>query len=277
MSDTLITQCVPQPSRLRPLAGLYLEHRLHLLGSGEKPLVYGNFLTSLDGRIAIGAEEPDSSIPTGLGTAEDWHLLQELEAQADCIVVHGAYLRALEAQRLGNILQVGTDDATESLKVWRLQNGLNPQPDIVVVSASLDFSVPPSVQLHHQRVIIATGAHSPSDRIQELRQKGFDVWSVGSERWVEGGPLVRQLGHFGYRSIYLLAGPQILATMVRDKALSRLYLTLSHCIVGGHAFHTLFHGKQLSDLMHFELNSLHYQEATENQPGQFYMSFSRRD
>lgn len=276
MIDTVITQCVPQPFQTRPLTGLYLEHRLHLLGTYEKPVVYGNFLTSLDGRIAIGADESNSITPAGLGTAEDWYLLQELEAQADCIVVHGAYLRALEAGRLGNVLQVGIDEATQSLKAWRLQNGLNPQPDVVVVSASLDFSVPPSVSFNHQRVIIATNEHAPPDRVQQLRDKGFQVWSVGSARWVEGGSLVRLLSTSGYRSIYLLAGPRILATMLRSDALSRLYLTLSHCVVGGDEFHTLFRGEKLSGLVNLELNSLHYQAASENQAGQFYMSFSRQ-
>lgn len=273
--DARVMQCVPAPCQSRPLPGLYLEHRLHLLGSSQKPLVYGNFLTSLDGRVALGSEESDSWIPNGLGTPEDWYLLQELEAQADCIIVHGAYLRALEAGRLGNILQVGTTAETQSLQTWRAQNGLDPQPDIVIVSASLDFPVPPSVHLHQQRVMIATGSHALPDRVRALRESGFDVWTAGSERWVEGGALVQQLARHGYRSIYLLAGPRILAAMARDNVLSRLYLTLSHCLVGGDAFHTLFNGQDLPELLRFELKSLHYQESTVDKPGQFYTCFSR--
>ena len=276
MSDVQVMRCVPAPSQLRPLSGLYLEHRLHLLGSSEKPLVYGNFLTSLDGRVAVGTEESDSVIPKGLGTAEDWYLLQELEAQADCIIVHGAYLRALEAGRLGNILQVGTAAGTQSLQLWRTQNGLDPQPDIVIVSASLDFPVPASIQRHQQRVIIATGAYASRVQVQALRERGFDVCTAGSKRWVEGGPLIQQLTQYGYRSIYLLAGPRILATMARDNVLTRLYLTLSHCLVGGDAFHTLFHGKELPELLRFELESLHYQKPAGDQPGQFYICFSKK-
>lgn len=274
MKDATVMQCLPTPSRLRGLSGLYLEHQLHLLGSSDKPFVYGNFLTSIDGRIALGTDESDSVIPKGLGTAEDWYLLQELEAQADCIIVHGAYLRALEAGRLGNILQVGTTDGTQSLQVWRSQNGLSPQPDIVIVSASLDFPIPPSLQLNQQRVIIATGAHASPARVQALRESGLDVWIAGAKRWVEGGALVQQLGQCGYRSIYLLAGPRILATMARDKMLSRLYLTLSHCLVGGNAFHTLFNGQELPELLRFKLESLHYQKSALDQPGQFYVCFS---
>ncbi|MFO7902736.1 MAG: dihydrofolate reductase family protein [Pirellulaceae bacterium] len=275
MNDIQIVQCFPVSSRMRPLAGLYLEHCLHLLGGPGKPMVYGNFLTSLDGRIALGSQEWDSAIPKGLGTPEDWHLLQELEAQADCIIVHGGYLRALQAGRLGNILQVGMDAQTQFLQDWRVQNGLKPQPDILIVSASLNFPLPPSIGLHQQRVIIATGTHAATDQIQTFREKGFEVWSAGNGRWVEGRSLVRQLNQCGYQSIYLLAGPRILASMAHDRVLSRLYLTLSHCLVGGDAFHTLFHGKPLPGPLQFKLESLYYQAPAGTRPGQFYNCFSQ--
>src|SRR4051812_16020204 len=43
----------PSTGAARALEGLYLEHRLHELGSTAAPFVYGSFVSSLDGRIAL--------------------------------------------------------------------------------------------------------------------------------------------------------------------------------------------------------------------------------
>ncbi|WP_081616875.1 MULTISPECIES: dihydrofolate reductase family protein [unclassified Thioalkalivibrio] len=275
MINTELLQLYPAPSQMRSVLGLYLGHRLHLLGTNEKPFVYGNFIASMDGRVALGRDEADSYIPEAMGSAEDIYLLQELEAQSDCIIVHGAYLRALAAGRLGNILKVGIDPDTRHLLDWRVHRGLKEQPDIVIVSSSLDFPTPQKSETSDQRVIVATGKRANSDRVKSLRSQGFDVWAEDEGRWVDGAPLVKRLGSAGYRSIYLLAGPRVLASMVYSDVLSRLYLTASHCLLGGSEFHTMFRGPTLPGLRRFRLESLFYQLPTEVAPGQFFTCFSR--
>src|SRR3954463_269764 len=130
----------PATSAARPLAGLYLEHRLHELGSTAAPFVYGSFVSSLDGRIAV--EDTTGSANgslQGLTNANDFRLFRELHAQADCLITHGGYLRALAAGKLGNVLQVNAGGRSADLAQWREENGLPAQPAIVVASASLDF------------------------------------------------------------------------------------------------------------------------------------------
>lgn len=275
MINKEVLQLYPTPPKMRSVAGLYLAHQLHLLGTNDKPFVFGNFIASMDGRVALGHDELDSHIPEGLGTAEDTYLLQELEAQADCIIVHGAYLRALAAGRLGNILQIGLDADTHHLLDWRVHHDLKGQPDIVVVSSSLDFPIPQKLATSDQHVIVATGKTASSLRVKELQSYGFEVWAEGEGHWVDGASLVKRLGDSGYRSIYLLAGPRILASMVYSDTLSRLYLTLSHCLLGGSEFHTMFRGPTLPGLRRFRLDSLLYQLPTEAGPGQFFTCFSR--
>ena len=51
MAET-VRQLYPH-SREHSLRGLYLAHRLHELGLPERPFVYGNFVSSWDGRIAL--------------------------------------------------------------------------------------------------------------------------------------------------------------------------------------------------------------------------------
>ncbi len=55
----------------------------------------------------------------------------------------------------------------------------------------------------------------------------------GTGEQVEAEPLAALLSRLGYRSAYLVAGPRMLDTMLRQRRLSRLFLTLTHQILGG--------------------------------------------
>jgi riboflavin biosynthesis pyrimidine reductase len=260
----------PGPPQDRALTGTYLAHKLHRLGSAEAPFVYADFVCSLDGRIAL--EEPGtgaSHLPTGLISGNDFRLLLELQAQADCLITHGGYLRAIAEGRLDDILQVGTRD----LARWRRDNGLAPQPAVVVASASLDFPIPESLVRAEQRVFIATGAAAPADRIDALRARGYDVIIAGKGQSVEGAPLTQALGRRGFRSLFLLAGPRMLETMLRDGMLSRLYITIAHRILGGEGFHSLISGPELGLAGRLRMISLYYDMAGPGDAGQWFAQF----
>jgi len=265
--DSRLLRLYPKPFTENSLPGLYLTHRLHEHGW---PCVYGNFVSSLDGRIALPDDYGCSATPEALKTASDWRLFQELQAQADCIITHGGYLRALAAGRLGNILQIAAQD----LLGWRQRNGLDGQPAIVVASASLDFPVPESVQAHRQRFYIATGAASDPAALKAWQKRGYEIILAGQESQVEGRPLVDFLTGEGYRSIYLLAGPQILETMLRDGVLSRLYLTLSHQLIGGEQFHSMIAGRELGAAGSLRLRELYLEMG---EAGQFFACFEPRN
>src|SRR5215203_427981 len=148
----------PEPGSAQALKGLYLNHRLFEAGSAQSPFVYANFVSSLDGRIAlVDPGSGESYLPKGLGGGNDFRLFQELHAQADCLITHGGYLRALAGGKLGNVLQVNASGRSADLAQWRKDNGLSAQPAIVVASASLDFPLPASIAEHQQPLYIATG------------------------------------------------------------------------------------------------------------------------
>lgn len=244
-----VLELYPQCGRERPVKGLYLAHRLHSLGTEKQPFIYANFVQSLDGRIAL-----DGKLPESLASANDLRLLLELGAQADCLITHGAYLRAIADGRLDDVLQIKETDLIE----WREEQGLAPQPAVVVASASLDFELPASLTSGERQVVIATGEGSDAKRIRAWQDRGHEVISAGRERYVEGAPLVAALSKSGFRSCYLLAGPLMLATMARDNVLSHLYLTISHQLVGGESFDTMFRGPALDPPSRFTLASLYY-------------------
>ncbi|MBY6264808.1 riboflavin biosynthesis protein RibD [Azospirillum sp. 412522] len=259
------------------LCGAYLAHRLHERGSAETPFVYASFVSSLDGRIALrDSATGESRLPAGLISDNDFRLFLELQAQADCLVTHGGYLRDLEAGRLDDVLQVGTRETTRALAQWRADNGLSPQPAVVIASASLDFPVPDSLARYGQRVFIATDAGAPADRVAHWRTAGYEVLIAGTGASVEGGALVRELGHRGLRSLYLLTGPRMLDTMLRDGQLSRLYLTTAHRLLGGESFHSMLSGPELRDIGRLRLCALHYDASAPDGTGQFFAHFEPR-
>lgn len=201
----------------------------------DGPLVYGNFLSSLDGRIAV-VRDGLAQLPQRLTSDADLRLFLELEAQADCVVTHGGYLRALAEGRLGDILRIEDPE----LRAWRRARGLAAQPLIAVCSATLDFPLPGDLDL--QRVRIITGARHDRKRRAQWENKGCRVVEAGGDR-VEGKPLVEHLTGDGCRRIYLAAGPELFESCIAGRCLDYLYLTLSCQLLGERGFVTMIPGK----------------------------------
>jgi riboflavin biosynthesis pyrimidine reductase len=269
-----ILRLYPGPAQETALAGAYLAHDLPALAGAAAPFVYADFVASLDGRIALHDPNTDAShVPEVLRSPRDFRLLLELQAQADCVITHGGYLRAIAAGRLDDILQVGLRDGGGDLARWRERHGLAPQPAIAIVSASLEFPVPSSLARHGQRVLIATGAASSPERRERLRAQGFEIVVAGSGKSVEGGPLTRDLAALGYRTVFLLAGPRMLETMLRDRVLNRLYLTIVHRLLGGERFHTLSSGPELGSAGRLDFAELYYGAPEGPHDGEWFARF----
>ena len=266
----------------RSVRGLYLDPQLPLLAAaaargGERPLIYANFVSSLDGRIALGGDEAQAHVPRTLTTPADWRLFQELQAHADCFITHGGYLRSLAAGRLSDILQVGLRKESADLLAWRHAQGLTRQPAVIVVSHSLDFVLPPSLAQHGQRVAVVTTRDASTQRIERLRTQGIEVIVAAEPRQVGGRALMDVVHRLGCRRAYLEAGPTVLGAMLREGLLGRLYLTLGHRLLGGDAFHTLLNGSPLGGEGALRLEQLYLLSEDGDRDGQFFASFSPLD
>lgn len=269
-----LLQLYPPPGARRSLRGLYLQHELHTRGRAGKPFIYANFVASLDGRIALkGDKEEDSRVPEILTTQADWCLFQELQAQADCFVTHGGYLRALAAGRLDDILHFAANEDNQYLLDWRANNGLQAQPGVAVLSASLNFPPPPGIKQRGQRFHIITTERAERIKIRAWQSKGYDVRMIGSDALVQARPLQRLLGELGYTSVYLEAGPTLLESMLRDSVLDRLYLTQSHALLGANGMHSLIAADLGRNASSLQLSSLCLEPRSEHGCGQVFACF----
>ncbi len=268
-----VLQIYPLPSAERELRGLYLAHDLRQYArENSSPYMYANFVSSLDGRIAVA--RPDGSglmVPKNIANERDWRLYQELAAQADLIISSGRYLREWAAGRAQEILQ--TDEPRfADLREWRTAHGLKPQPDIAIISSSLDFPIPDVLTHEGRKAIFFTTANPNGERVREIEKQAGQV-IVAGEKSVEGKLFAARVRELGYRTVYSGAGPKILRLLLADGVLDRLYLTFANRVLGGNPFATIVEGALLEPAVEFKLDALYFDGAGLEGVGQMFVSY----
>jgi riboflavin biosynthesis pyrimidine reductase len=274
MNDYVIP-LYPEPGEKRPLTNLYLDHNIRQESqTSGQAFVYANFVVSLDGRIAIPHPSGQGlMVPKAIANERDWRLFQELAAQADLIISSGRYLRDWADGRAQEILQ--TDDPRfADLRRWREEQGLKPQPDIAIISNSLDFPIPEVLTSNGRQAIIFTSANPDPERVAEIETQAGKVVVVGEKR-VEGRRLVQTMVELGYQTVYSAAGPRILHMLLAAGVLDRLYLTLASRILGGDPFASIVEGKVLETAVNLKLHSLTLDPAGLDGLGQLFLVYNR--
>lgn len=274
MSTNQVLQLYPTPCHERALEGLYLEDEMGHAGSPDKPFVYTNFICSLDGRIAVDNPRAGRrSAPPAITNPRDWRLFQELAARSDVLLVSAAFLRGLAEGRTQEKLPLGNDPAFNDLRDWRSEQGMPPQPAMVVLSRTLDRPLAERCETLGRRVYFALGDQADLRDLEAVEATGARILIAGAGRHVEGKPLIDALGHEGFRRIYSIAGPRVLHTLLKDRVLDRLYLTHFHRLLGGQSFDTLLEGETLTPPVSFDLHALHYDTRADDIPGQLFAAY----
>ena len=265
----------PEFGETEPLRGLYLRRNFRADDHKDSPFVYANFLSSLDGRIAWrDTQQENYRLPDILKSDEDFRLFLELYAHADCIITHGGYMRALAAGHLGNVLQIPQLSWTQDIHAWRAARGLAPAPDVIIISASLDFPWHDSLDKFRQKVHIATGARTPGDKKRQWLERGLAVHELGVDRQVNAAPLMEFLDQHAYRSVYLVAGPQLLEELLKFSFIDRFFMTVSHQLLGGNDFKSLVPAHKLGARGKLQLRRLYMDHENSSMLGQWYAEFS---
>lgn len=253
------------------LRGLYLQEE-DLLEEGST-IIYTNFITSIDGRIAV-ENNGRLGVPGDITNPRDWRLFQELAAQAEVVLTSGRYLRNYADGHAQEILKVHEDPEFADLVEWREKRGLAPFPDLAVISSSLDFAIPSALIEDGRRVIVVTTRDADPDRVRSLESQLGSV-IISGEHSVEGRDLKDALAGEGYRSVYSAAGPRILHLLLEDRVLDHLYLTIASRVLGGDPFASLVEGPLLSHPADFELKKLYYDPSGLEGVGQLFIQYQK--
>ena len=173
------------------------------------------------------------------------------------IITTGRYLRDYAAGKAQEILQVHDNPAFADLAAWRRGRGLSSQPDLVVVSSSLDFPIPYVLRRQERRVLVFTDRRADTARIARIESQLGEVIIAG-DKGVQGGPFVDALAEQGYRTVYSAAGPRILRMLLAADVLDRLYLTTAPRILGGDPFAAIVDGPLLDPPVDMTLRTLYH-------------------
>jgi len=278
MRIPVVTRLVPAPLGDFPLEGLYLEHDLYSKGRPGKPFVYSNFITSLDGRIAIASEASATHVvPAATTNPRDWRLYQELAGQADLLVTSGRYFRQSLLGEAQDELPLGRQQAYDDIREWRSARGLAPQPDIAIMSSSLNIPVATLEPYRERRIYVITGEEAEPHRVAALQDNGIVVLRAGRGIKVNGRKMLDELARHGYRSIYAIAGPAVFHTLMKARIVDRLYLTITQQILGGDSYDTLSRGELLEPAQGMRLVGLCHDPHAPVDAGQLLCVFEPMD
>lgn len=262
----------PGPLENIPLRDLYLNKSLRPSGTPQRPFVYASFITSLDGRISLPDPETKTrKVPQTIANPRDWRLFQELAASADVVVTTGRYIRDLAKGVAQDTLPVINKPEFADLLEWRKTHGLTPQPAVAIVTDTLDLPIPERLLQSKRPFYIAVGATADKAKVDKLEAKNICVIKAGKGRRVEGRALIEALANKGFGNIDMIAGAQLLNTLLIDGVLNRLYLTQAFKILGGHSFDTILKGPTFDPPADFKLRSLCYDPGDGNTPEQQFV------
>jgi len=266
-----LLELYPKAQQSCGLQGCYLALALHRQAAVGEVLIYANYIASVDGRISVRNDTSgEYVVPDAIANPRDWRLYQELAAQADVMLTSARYFRQLATGTAQDLLPVGMQAAYADLGVWRKEQGMASQPDVVVISRSLDIPEAALEKVQDRRVMVCTSEAAPERQISRLESLGVDVVIAGKQR-VEGIALQQSLVARGYRSAYMIAGPEVHRTLLADKVLNRLFLTTHLQLLGGNAFHTILSGG-LDAPVPMQLRSL-YLDQPSRQAGQLFAQY----
>lgn len=199
----------------------------------DRPTVVANFVSTLDGVVALGGGD------TGGGPISGFHepdrfVMALLRAAADVVVVGAGTLRGSTRQRwIAEHLQ---PSLAPEFADWRRAMGLAAHPTTIIVSSSGDLPLDhPGLNEPDVPVVIATTA-SGAGRLHERGvNRGVLVESVSAGGPLSGSDLLGVISRLGARVALVEGGPHLLAELVAADLLDELFLTISPQIVGrGH-------------------------------------------
>ncbi len=272
-----VLELYPDSGKQHALPGLYLRQVLEQPRGVEIPFIFSNFISSLDGRIAVpGPDRNSHQVPAAIANPRDWRLFQELAAQADLLITSARYLRQAAEQEVQAELPVGSGQEFDDLREWRIRKGLSPQPDIAVFSASLDIPLE-SIRLYEDRTVyLITGAMVDSQRLRQLVDYSHArAITCGPHGHVDASLLRAALAGLGYRRVYAIAGPAVLHTLIQGNALDRLYHTTAHCLLGGTRFDTFVWGEPLEPAFCMPLQAMYFDPHAPEGAGQTLAIYGR--
>jgi riboflavin biosynthesis pyrimidine reductase len=186
-------------------------------------IVYSNFVSSLDGIVAIPGVDRSSALISG-GDPADRFVVALLRAAADVVVIGAGTFRAHEGPWTS---ENAYPEAAQRFTEFRRTQGMGDAPRLVVVTASGDVG---GSRSKLDDVIVITTADGASRLGKDVAAEVVELGAAGS---IDMQEAVGWLFEQGYRRILTEGGPKLMGEVLKARIVDELFLTISPLIVGG--------------------------------------------
>jgi riboflavin biosynthesis pyrimidine reductase len=197
----------------------------------DRPTFLANFVSTLDGIVAMGEGELSGGRVISGSNESDRFVMAVLRGLADVVVVGAGTLRQSSAQRwTAEHLQPSLAPAFGD---WRRAMGLAPRPTTVIVTRGGEIPVlHPGLTDPEVPVVVATTPAGARRLGRERLAENVSVESIGDGRPLDGLDILGLVACRGARVVLSEGGPHLLGELVAADLLDELFLTLAPQLAG---------------------------------------------
>jgi riboflavin biosynthesis pyrimidine reductase len=197
----------------------------------DRPTVMANFVSTIDGIVALGTGELSGGGPISGFHEPDRFVMGLLRALADVVVIGAGTLRGSDAHRW-TPAHVHPASAA-SFAAWREAMGLPPAPTTVIVTAGGDIPTDhPGLADPAIPVVVATTPAGASRLGRSDVGGHVAVRTVETRDALAAHDVLRLATEDGARVVLTEGGPHLLGSFVDADLLDELFLTVSPQLVG---------------------------------------------
>lgn len=190
--------------------------------------VYGNFVTSIDGIVALeGGTAPSGGIISGRNET-DRFVMGLLRAFADAILVGAGTVRA-EGRRALWTPDYVFPAAAEAFAALRHSLKRQKAPRLVIVTARGELD-PSDRALQVGALVLTTTAAAP--HLRKALPKATEVRAISDGERIGVDEIFATLKAEGHRTILTEGGPHLFGQLVARKRVDELFLTVSPRLAG---------------------------------------------
>jgi riboflavin biosynthesis pyrimidine reductase len=192
----------------------------------KPPLLYANFVETLDGIVAIRSEPRSNRLVSGNSEA-DRFVMGLLRAAADCVLIGSGTLHG--SPKALWTPEKAHQDSRSSYAKLRILLGLRPDPQLAVLTASGALD-PRHPALGHGAIVLTT--RRGFERSRRDLPDAVEIEVLDGETAVDPAEAVAALRARGFERILSEAGPHVFGSLLEAGLVDELFLTVSPLLAG---------------------------------------------
>ncbi|TJZ57456.1 hypothetical protein FCH28_08650 [Streptomyces piniterrae] len=191
------------------------------------PCVYANFVSSIDGVVALGPEYPSSGSAISGRAPADRFVMGLLRACADAVLIGAGTLRATPGHQWtpDHVFPQAAPDFVELRRSLRRAT----QPELVVVTASGD--VPTEHPALQSGALVATTADG-ARRLDGRLPAACEILTPVEGSTLRMADVLAALRAHGHTVVLTEGGPHLIGHLLSEGLLDELFLTTSPVLAG---------------------------------------------